>query len=135
MPIIHKTQIPWQSAGELTPHFMVKYLSTISSDVFFFQNIKFFIFSFSFRLFLALLDYVSRAHEIEILPLSVFHLWVSCGFSWAICPDLFFIFEKNFFFDFSGIFFVFVNMGPYRSQNFKMLLLPQITFESFQNFF
>ncbi len=37
-------------------------------------------------------------------------------------------------FDFSGLFFGFVNMGPYRSQNFKTLLLPQITFESFQTF-
>ncbi len=38
------------------------------------------------------------------------------------------------FFDFLGIFFVFVNMGPYGSQNFKTLLLPQIIFESFQTF-
>ncbi len=29
-------------------------------------------------------------------------------------------------------FFVFVNMGPYGSTNFKTLLLPQITFECFQ---
>ncbi len=41
--------------------------------------------------------------------------------------------EKNFFFfDFLGIFFVFFKMGPYGSQNFKTLLLPQISFESFQ---
>ncbi len=48
----------------------------------------------------------------------------------------FFIFAKKkiFFFDFLRIFFVFVNMGPYGSQNFKTLLLPQITFESFQTF-
>ncbi len=32
-------------------------------------------------------------------------------------------------------FWVFVNMGPYGSQNFKTLLLPQIAFESFQTFF
>ncbi len=31
-------------------------------------------------------------------------------------------------------FFVFVNMGLYGSQNFKTLLLPQITFESFKFF-
>ncbi len=36
-------------------------------------------------------------------------------------------------FDFSGFFFVFVNMGPNGSQNFKTLL-PQISFESFQTF-
>ncbi len=34
----------------------------------------------------------------------------------------------------SGILFVFVNMGSYGSQNFTTLLLPQITFESFQPF-
>ncbi len=104
--------------------------------------------------FLALLDYVSRAHEIEIRPSSVrpssvVRLWhrlslkflhgllsnFSCGFLWTICPDFFFffIFEKNFF-DFLGFFFVFVNMGPYESQNFKTLLLLQISFESFQIF-
>ncbi len=47
----------------------------------------------------------------------------------------FFIFEKTIFFDFLGFFFVFVNMGPYWSQNFKTLLLPQINFESFQPVF
>ena len=30
--------------------------------------------------------------------------------------------------------FVFVNMGPYWSKNVKTLLLPHITFESFQTF-
>ncbi len=80
--------------------------------------------------FLALLDYVSRAHEIEIRP-SFVRLWhrlslkflhgffsnFSCGFPWAICPDGFFISFVNFFlffiFYFLRIFFVFVNMGPY----------------------
>ena len=37
-------------------------------------------------------------------------------------------------YDFSLFFFLFVNMGPCQSKNFKMLLLPQITFESFQTF-
>ncbi len=39
-------------------------------------------------------------------------------------------------FDFSRVFFffVFVNIGPCRSQNFKTPLLLQITFESFQAF-
>ncbi len=124
---------------------------------------------------------------------SVFRLWhqfslkllhgllsnSSCGFPWAICPNVFFFLKKKNFCDLLGIFFwlwcrnliviwilsnifwnffsvvltkvlfwifeilsfwffrilfVFVNMGPYGSQNFKMLLLPQITFESFQTF-
>ncbi len=30
--------------------------------------------------------------------------------------------------------FLFVNMGPYRSENFKMLLLLQIAAESFETF-
>ena len=33
-----------------------------------------------------------------------------------------------------GIFFVFANMGPYGSNNFKTLLLLQITAESFETF-
>ncbi len=40
---------------------------------------------------LALLDYVSTAHEIEIPP-SLLHGVLknfSCGFPWAICPDVF----------------------------------------------
>ena len=35
---------------------------------------------------------------------------------------------------FTFFFFVFINMGPYVSKNFKTLLLPQITFKSFQTF-
>ncbi len=35
---------------------------------------------------------------------------------------------------FFTFFFVFVNMGPDWSQNVKMPLLPQFTFESFQTF-
>ncbi len=58
----------------------------------------------------------------------------SCGFPWAICPDVYFIFEKKTFSDFLRIFFVFVNMGPYGSENFKMLLLLQIADKSFQTF-
>ena len=42
--------------------------------------------------------------------------------------------KKKFFFDFLLIFLIFVHMGPYGSQNFKMLLLLQITAESFQTF-
>ncbi len=95
---------------------------------------------------LALLDYVSRAHEIEIHQSSLvrpsvasiisevtawisfkFHLWLPLGHM----PRCFF---QKFFFDFLRIFFIFVNMGPYGSQNIKMLLLPQITFASFQTF-
>ncbi len=59
-----------------------------------------------------------------------FQLWLPLG---HMPRRFFFIFGKMFF-DFLRIFIVFVNMGPYRSQNFKMLLLPPITFESFQTF-
>ena len=45
-----------------------------------------------------------------------------------------FEFSKFLVFDFSGFFFAFVNMGPYGSQNFKTLLLPQITLGSFKRF-
>ena len=58
----------------------------------------------------------------------------SCGFPCAI-PQTFFDFKKNPFTNFFKICFVVVHMGPYWSQNFKMLLLPQVTFESFQTFF
>ncbi len=110
-----------------------------------------FVIRYMFR-FLALLDYVSRAHEIEIRPSSVrrpsVRLWhrlslnfmhgflsnFSCGFPWAICPDIFFIFKKIKNFNFLRIFFIFVNMGPSESKNFKTLLLLQITAESFQTF-
>ncbi len=103
--------------------------------------------------FLALLDYVSRAHEIAICPSSVrrpsvrpsvsqlslnlMHGFLSnfiCGFPWAIRSDIFWIFEKKFFLDFLWIFFVFVNMGPYGSENLKTLLLLQIAAKSFQTF-
>ncbi len=83
----------------------------------------------------------------SVRPSSVVRLWhrlslkllhgllsnFSCGFPWDIIMSrLFCHFWKKFFFEFLGIFFVFVNMGPYGSQNFKTLLLPQITLESFQ---
>ncbi len=94
---------------------------------------------------LALLDYVSKAHKIEICPssvvwnqnLSVVRLPLSvsqlsqnilskflsnftCGFPWDI-PQTFLEFLKN--------------TGPFGSQNFKMLLLPQITFSILSHFF
>ncbi len=91
-------------------------------------------------------NYVSRANEIEIRPSSVrpsVRPSSVCGidYLWSYCMDCFQIsvvafpgsYAQKFFFDFLGFFFfVFVNMGPYGSQNFKRLLLPQITFESFQ---
>ena len=43
-------------------------------------------------------------------------------------------FEILSFWFFTIFFFVFINVGPYGSQNFRTLLLPQITFESFQTF-
>ncbi len=90
---------------------------------------------------LALLDYVSRAHEIEIRPSSVrpsvssiiseVIAWISLKLRlWLHLGHM----PRNFFMIFLRIFFVFVNMGPYGSQNVQTLLLPQIAFESFQPF-
>ncbi len=59
--------------------------------------------------FLALLDYVSRAHGIAICPPSV-----------RLCRNL--ISELD----------IFVNMGPYGSENFKTLLLLQIAAKCFE---
>ncbi len=96
-------------------------------------------------LHVALLD-VSRAHEIEICPSSVVRPSVSqlslnlmhgflsnfgCCFPWAIRSDAFWIFEYFFYYYFLRIFFVFVNKGPNGSENFKTLLLLQITAKSF----
>ncbi len=72
------------------------------------------------------------------LPRNLLHGFLSnfsCYLPWAICRDVFGIFDNFFFFFFFlRIFFAFVNMAPYGSKNFKTLLL-QITFESFQNLF
>ena len=101
------------------------------------------------QLFLALLDYVSRAHEIEICPsfvvrrpsvrpsvsqlsLNLMHGFLSnfgCCSLWAIRWDVFWILKKKCF----RIFFWFVNMGPHGSPDFKTLLL-QIAAKSFQTF-
>ncbi len=78
--------------------------------------------------FLALLDHISRAHEIKIRPSvirpsSVASLKLLYGFlsnfsycfPWAICPDN----ERNKILNVLWILFVLVNMGPNRSENFK----------------
>ncbi len=105
--------------------------------------------SYPFYSYLALLDYVSRAHEIEIRPSSIVRpsvcLWhrlslkLLHGFLQILVvaspghmPRRFFHFWQKFILTFYE--FVFVNMWLYGSQNFKTLLLPQITFESFQTF-
>ncbi len=72
-----------------------------------------FLWHFCILAFLALLDYVSKAHKIEI----------------------FLTFWKTFFFFFFLRTFVFVNMGPYSSENFKTLLLLKIAAECSQSFF
>ncbi len=79
---------------------------------------------------LALLDYVSRAHQIEIRPSAVHpSVWQSSlylireflshfswRFPWATNADIiYFLFKKkptHFPFFFTILFFVFVNMGP-----------------------
>ncbi len=96
--------------------------------------------------FSALLDYVSRAHEIEIRPLSVRRLAVrlwhrlslkllygflsnfSFGFPWPICPDFVFIF--NFFIFFYEYFWFSLTWDPMgaktskRYSSLKSLLNP-----------
>ena len=121
------------------PNFGQNYLSIISPDHFLvlFQNFKF----LTFYIFLALLDYVSRAHEVAICPspvvrpsmsqlsLNFMHGFLSnlsCGFPCIFGKKMFFLFI------FLGIFFIFVNMGPYGRQDFKTVLLLQITAESFE---
>ena len=55
-----------------------------------------------------------------------------CCFPWAICPDVFWIFEKKVCFYLLRIFFVFVNIGPCGSKNFKTLLFLQTAAKCFQ---
>ncbi len=79
---------------------------------------------------LAPLVYVSRAHEMKMCPLSTISNFIGC-LPWAIHLNIlhlniFLIFEKKkprftIFHPFP-IFPFSVNMGPYGSKNFKMLL-------------
>ncbi len=107
--------------------------------------------------FLALLDSVSRADSIwdfvrrpSVVLLAVGRLWhllllkLLHGYFFQIlavaspgpyAQTLGFLFFFYLIFLRFYVFFVFINMGPYGSQNFKTLLLPQITFESFPTFF
>ena len=87
---------------------------------------------FRLLLFLALLYYVSGTHGMRSFSswAHSFQIWV-VSFPWRFSK----FWKKKYIFKiFRIFFFVFVNMGPYGSQNFKRLLLPQITFESFQTF-
>ncbi len=117
-------------------------------------NINYFCPNFTqFVTFLALLDYVSRAHEIEIRPSSVvcrpsvaliisevigFLSNFSCGFPWAICPDGFIICEKIFFLIFNEYFSFSLTWDPMgaktskRYSSLKTLLNP---FKLFLKFF
>ncbi len=90
------------------------------------------------------LDKVQRLQNVLCRTSCHWKLWLvhtrhwflstfDCCLPWVITPDVFWIFEKHFP-KFSGFFFAFVNMGLYGSKNVKRLLLPQITFESFQTF-
>ncbi len=103
--------------------------------------------SLAFQYFLALLDNVSKADEIEIRPSSCRPSICGIVYLWSYCMDFFQIlvvastwpyaqtfFWKIFFFLISlWIFFVFVNMGPYGSKHFKTLLL-QIAANGFPEF-
>ncbi len=75
-------------------------------------------------------------HRSSLKSLHGFLSNFSCGFPWAICLDVFFFFIfEHFYFDFLRIFFVFVNMGPYWSQNFKNATPPSNHFWILSNFF
>ncbi len=96
-------------------------------------------------LFLGLLDYARRAHGmgslsgvcVAIISEHIMSRYLSIVASPGPYPRRFLNLKKKCIFKIFRIsgffFFVFVNMGPYGSQNFKMLLL-QITFESFHFF-
>ena len=75
---------------------------------------------------------ISKHYSLKSL-LTLFKLFLkfllSCPYKSTVLD--FWNFE---FMIFQDLFFVFVNMGPYGSKNFKMLLLPQFTFESFKLF-
>ncbi len=101
--------------------------------------------------FWALLDYVSRAPGIGSLSVvrhpcrNYLRTHWADSFQISVVASLgqylqmFFGFlKKRMHFQIFQDFFPYcvnhVNVGPYGSQNFKTLLLPQITFESFQTF-
>ncbi len=85
------------------------------------------ILEFKIAFFLALFDYVSRAHEIEMCPSSVVRRPLSVIRVAIISEPI-----EQIPFKFQ----LWLPLGhiPHGSQNFKTLLLPQITFESFQTF-
>ena len=68
-------------------------------------------------------------HRLSLKLLHGFLSNFSCGFPWAICADFFFPFRKKNILILLRIFFVFVNTGPYRSENYTTQ-----KFKSFLNF-
>ena len=103
----------------------------------------------SLLIFLALLDYISRAHEIEICPSSVRPSVCGIDYLWSYCMDFFQILVvaspgpyARTFFEFlkKKIFLIFYEYFSFsltwdpREENFKTLLLLQIAAESSQTF-
>ncbi len=99
---------------------------------------------------LALIDYGSRNHEIEIRPSSVrgaltsepnaqisFKFWLLLALCHTLAPPFLNFFENktkiNWDF-FLAMFVLFVNMGPFGSKLLKTLLLLKVAAESFQTF-
>ena len=76
--------------------------------------------------------FVRPWHRLSLKLLHGFLSNFSCCFPCAIPLDIFRNFEKRG--DFLRIFFVFVNIGSYGSENFKTLLILHIAVESFQTF-
>ncbi len=123
VPLSLQMRSAWKVCRQLIPQFILH----VRQSQFYF-------------IFLALLDSVSRGHGMGLLSvvrpsvrfsvrpsvrpsvarfsLKLMHGFLSnfgCCFPWAICPDVFFIFEK-------------------KTKKHLTLLLPQKAFESFQTF-
>ncbi len=83
-----------------------------------------------FFVFVNMGPYGSKTFKTLLLPQKAFESFQTfLEFSSQWCSQKYcFGFLKFWVYDLSWIFFVFVNMGLYGSQNFKTLLLPQITF-------
>ncbi len=91
---------------------------------------------FWFFIFVNMGPYGSKTFKTLLLPQIAFESCLTfseISSQWS-SQKYCFGFVKFWVYDFSGIFFIFVKHETLWETNFKMLLLPQITFESFQTF-
>ncbi len=82
---------------------------------------------------------LSSVSQLSQNLLSRFLSYFSCGFRWAIAPDIFWIFEKKWIFKFFRIFFfvfllTMLTWDPNGSQNFKTRTPPSNHFWILSNF-